>query len=211
VSFFADKAEFLAETFAKYPPDRKRSAIMPLLRRVQQEEGYVSEERIEEIASLIESTATEVKSVMSFYSAYSDVPTGKYHIQVCMTLSCALAGANQMWDYLEETLGIAAGEVTPDGLFSIARVECLGSCGTAPMLQVSDSSYFERMTRKRLDALLADLKARGDGFVPENDVPSPVYIKLSAEGVSQVAADGRVVLAAGSAPSAPTTAEGGAA
>lgn len=196
MSFFTDKADFLAETFAKYPPDRRRSAIMPLLRRVQTDEGYVSDERVAEIARLIGSTSTEVKSVMSFYSAYTDLPTGRYHLQVCMTLSCALAGSDSMWDHLQNRFGIAPGEVTPDGLFSLQRVECLGSCGTAPVLQVSDEGYYERLDRARLDALLDDMARRADGNLPPSDVQPPVSVALSAAGAVQTTADGRMAPAA---------------
>jgi NADH-quinone oxidoreductase subunit E len=194
VPFFANKPELLAEILSRYPDDRKRSAIMPLLRTVQNAEQYISEERIVEIAAIIESTPTEVKSVMSFYSTYYDLPTGKYHLQVCMTLGCALYGANQLWDHLQNTLGITQGEVTDDGLFSLQRVECLGSCGTAPMLQVSDSGYYERLSRKRTDALLAELKRRGDGSLPDNDVAAPTFFVRQAGSVGQVAFDGRVAL-----------------
>jgi NADH-quinone oxidoreductase subunit E len=143
MDFFAGKQQLVSDILAKYPEGRQRSAVMPLLREVQNAEGYVSDARVAEIAAIIGTTATEVKSVMSFYSTYSSIPTGKYHLQVCMTLSCALQGSDQMWDYLCETLDINQGDVTPDGLFSLQRVECLGSCGTAPLMQVSDAGYFE--------------------------------------------------------------------
>ena len=177
MSFFANKPELVSSILSKYPVDRKRSAVMPLLREVQNAEGYVSEERVAELAVIIESTATEVKSVMSFYSTYSSVPTGKYHLQVCMTLSCALKGSDQMWDYLTETLDINQAEVTPDGLFSLQKVECLGSCGTAPLMQVSDAGYYECLTKKRLDALLMDFRARGDGSLPASDTRPPIYVE----------------------------------
>jgi len=177
VSFFADKSALVAEIIAKYPAGRERSAVMPLLREVQTAEGYVSDARVAEIAAIIGQTATEVKSVMSFYSTYSSVPTGKYHLQVCMTLSCALQGSDQMWDYLLETLDINQAEVTPDGLFSLQKVECLGSCGTAPLMQVGDSGYFECLTKKRLNALLEDFRIRGDGSLPVSDIKPPVYFK----------------------------------
>ena len=165
---------------------------MPLLREVQNAEGYVSDERIAEIAGIIESTATEVMSVMSFYSTYSSIPTGKYHLQVCMTLSCALAGSDQLWDYLQDKLEIAQGEVTSDGLFSLQRVECLGSCGTAPLMQISDAGYAECLTKKRTDALLEELKRRGDGSIPANDTPTPVFVKHIDGRVVQVTSDGQV-------------------
>jgi NADH-quinone oxidoreductase subunit E len=190
MSFFASKPALVDEILAKYPKGRERSAVMPLLREVQNAEGYVSDERCAEIAQIIGTTATEVKSVMSFYSTYSSTPTGKYHLQVCMTLSCALAGSDQMWDYLTETLDIGVGDVTPDGLFSVQRVECLGSCGTAPLMQVSDSGYYECLTKKRLNALLEEFKKRGDGSMPASDTRSPVFIQKQGETVQQLTADG---------------------
>ena len=208
MGFFTDKQDFLADVFGRYPADRKRSAVMPLLRRVQNDEGYVSEERIAEIAALIESTSTEVKSVMSFYSAYSTLPTGRYHLQVCMTLSCALAGSDSLWDHLVRSLGITQGEVTPDGLFSLQRVECLGSCATAPVVQVGDHGYHERLSRRRVDALVADLRARAGAGYADNDVTPPVAIQITAHGAAgQVAADGRV--AAPEPAPAPAAPEGG--
>lgn len=177
MSFFANKQALVTEILGRYPQGRERSAVMPLLREVQNAEGYVSEARVAEIAQIIGSTATEVKSVMSFYSTYSSVPTGKYHLQVCMTLSCALKGSDQMWDYLTDVLEINQAEVTPDGLFSLQKVECLGSCGTAPLMQVSDAGYYECLTKKRLDALLADMRARADGSLPPSDTRAPIYFE----------------------------------
>ncbi len=193
MNFFAHKQNLVQNILSKYPTDRKRSAVMPLLREVQNAEGYVSDDRISEIATIIESTATEVMSVMSFYSTYSSIPTGKYHLQVCMTLSCALAGSDQLWDYLQDKLEIAQGEVTSDGLFSLQRVECLGSCGTAPLMQISDAGYAECLTKKRTDALLEELKRRGDGSIPANDTPTPVFVKHIDGRVVQVTSDGQVI------------------
>ena len=193
MSFFANQPALVSDILSRYPTDRKRSAVMPLLRAVQNAEGYVSDERITEIAAIIESTATEVRSVMSFYSTYSSIPTGKYHLQVCMTLSCALAGSDQLWDYLQDKLEIAQGEVTPDGLFSLQRVECLGSCGTAPLMQISDAGYAECLTKKRTDALLEELKRRGDGSIPDNDTPTPVFFKRVGDSSVQMTADGQAV------------------
>ncbi len=192
MSFFANKQNLVSDILRRYPTDRKRSAVMPLLREVQNAEGYVSDERIAEIAGIIESTATEVMSVMSFYSTYSSIPTGKYHLQVCMTLSCALAGSDQLWDYLQDKLEISQGEVTSDGLFSLQRVECLGSCGTAPLMQISDAGYAECLTKKRTDALLEELKRRGDGSIPANDTPTPVFVKHIDGRVVQVTSDGQI-------------------
>ena len=144
--FFADKREALDEILERYPDYGRRSAIMPLLWAVQQEERHVSEARIEEIADILGLNATEVKGVMSFYSTYHEQPIGRYHLQICSTLSCSLAGSDQMYDFLVEELGLVNGETDREGRFSLQKVECLGSCGTAPVLQINDS-YFERVGR----------------------------------------------------------------
>ncbi len=189
MTYFSDKQALVSDIFSRYPtsPQGKRSALMPLLREVQNAEGFVSETRMAEIAALCGTTATEVRSVMSFYSTYHTVPTGKYHLQVCSTLMCALAGSDELWDYLVETLDVQAGEVSPDGRFSVQKVECLGSCGTAPMLQINDEGYYERVTPSKCRSLLQALKA-DQKPVPDNFVP----ITVNGEG-KQALANGEVV------------------
>ncbi len=159
MGFFDDKQDWLAEVFSMYPPEGRRSAVMPMLRKVQEHEGYISPERQQEIARILGTTATEVAGVMSFYSYFQALPAGTNHIQVCATLSCALAGSDELWDELVQSLGITRGEVTPDSLFSIQKVECLGSCHTAPVIQVNDEPYVECVTKVRLRALLEGLRA----------------------------------------------------
>src|SRR5690606_18334930 len=136
---------------------------MPLLWEVQNAERHISEARIHEIAEILGITATEVKGVMSFYSTYHEYPVGTYHLSVCSTLSCALAGSDEMFDYLSEELGIVNGEVDREGRFSLQKVECVGSCGTAPVLMVNDT-YFERVTRRRCSHLIQSLRR---GEMPE--------------------------------------------
>lgn len=155
--FFADKQEQLAEILGRYPEYGKRSAVMPLLREVQHTEHYVSEARLAEIAEIVGLHPTEVKGVMTFYSEYHGEPVGRFHLQVCSTLSCSLAGSDQLYDYLVEKLGIVNGETDAEGRFSLQKVECLGSCGTGPVVQVNDT-YYERVTRSRCDVLLEALK-----------------------------------------------------
>ncbi len=162
-AYFADKQEVLDEILGRYPEYGKRSAVMPLLWEVQNAERYVSEARIAEIAEILGMHPTEVKGVMSFYSEYHGEPVGKYHLQVCSTLSCSLAGSDQLYDYLVEKLGIVNGETDAEGRFSIQKVECLGSCGTGPVLQVNDV-YYERVSRTRCDQLIDALK---QGDMPE--------------------------------------------
>jgi NADH-quinone oxidoreductase subunit E len=158
--FFAERQELLAEILGRYPEYGRRSALMPLLWEVQRAERHVSEARVEEIAGILGLHPTEVRGVMSFYSTYHDHPVGRYHLQVCATLSCSLTGSDQLYDYLVEELGIVNGETDPEGRFSLQKVECLGSCTTAPVLQVNDT-YYERVSRSRCAGLLEALK-RGE-------------------------------------------------
>ncbi len=155
--FFADKQEKLAEILSRYPAEGRRSALMPLLWEVQRAERHVSEERVHELAEIVGTTATEVKGVMSFYSTYHEQPVGTFHIQVCSTLSCALAGSDELFDFLSNELGIVNGETTADGRFSLQKVECVGSCGTAPVVQVNDT-YYERVGRGRCQHLIDVLR-----------------------------------------------------
>ena len=99
----------------------------------------------------------DFEQAASFYTMFPSQPVGKYHIQVCRTLSCQLRGAEQLVDMLKETLEIGLGQMTPDGLFSLAEVECLGSCGTAPMMQINED-YYENLTRDRVNQILGELR-----------------------------------------------------
>jgi NADH-quinone oxidoreductase E subunit len=140
----------------------KRSALLPILYVVQREAGYVSEEAMGWVASLLELTPIQVYEVATFYTLFNLKPMGRYHLQVCRTLSCALVGAERLVSYLEQRLGIKVGETTPDGLFTLRTVECLASCGTAPMMQINDQ-YYENLNRERVDILLDELRAKALG------------------------------------------------
>lgn len=143
--------------FAKYPPEHKRSAIMPLLYLAQREEGYISPQAVEEIAGLLEITTTEVEGVVGFYTLYHDRKEGTYRIQVCTDLPCALRGTDEFLKGLSEALGIQPGETTADGRFTLEEVMCIGACHRAPVFQVQSAEgveYHEEMTvAKALDAL----------------------------------------------------------
>ncbi|WP_424951992.1 NADH-quinone oxidoreductase subunit NuoE [Deinococcus sp.] len=183
MSYFDDKQPLVADIFARYPstPQGRRSALMPLLREVQNAHGYVSDGHMHEIAALIGSTATEVRSVMSFYSTYSTVPTGRYHLQVCSTLMCSLAGSDELWDEIVELTDVQPGEVSADGLFSVQKVECLGSCGTAPVVQLNDAGYYENVTRRKCGELIAMMRA---GITPGFDAPVPVTVSAGGQQVT---------------------------
>jgi NADH-quinone oxidoreductase subunit E len=120
----------------KYPPDQKRSAVMPMLYLAQRETGFVTKQAMNEIAEILEITPTEVAGIVGFYSLYYDEPAGKYRIQVCNDLPCALRGADEFLAKLCENLGIQVGETTPDGLVTVEAVMCLAGCDKAPMFQV---------------------------------------------------------------------------
>lgn len=142
---------------AKYPPDQKRSAVMPLLYLAQRESGYVTKEAMNDIAAIIGTTSTEVASIVGFYSLYYDEPAGKYRIQVCTDLPCALRGAEEFMEKLCENLGIKVGETTPDGLVTVEHVMCLAGCDKAPMFQVQTGAglqYHEDQTVESAQRLI---------------------------------------------------------
>ncbi|HET6370896.1 MAG TPA: NADH-quinone oxidoreductase subunit NuoE [Nitrospiria bacterium] len=151
------KAAIEAE-FPKYPD--KRSAVLFALRAVQEEEGYLSEDAMVDVATLLDLTPVQVWDVATFYTMYNLKPVGKYLIQVCKTLSCAIVGAGGIVDHLRKRLGIGVGETTSDGLFSIKLVECLASCGSGPMMQINDD-YYEQLTPEKVDRILEDLRRSG--------------------------------------------------
>jgi len=157
--------QFSEETLAtakriieRYPSDRSKSALIPLLHLAQAEfNGWLSPESMDYVASLLHIKSIEVYEVASFYSMFNLKPVGKCHLEVCRTAPCWLAGADDLVEYLEKKLKIKVGETTPDGMFTLKTVECLGSCGTAPMLQCGEH-FHENLTNEKADELLEKLK-----------------------------------------------------
>ena len=157
--------EEIKQIFAKYPADQKRSAIMPLLYLAQRESGYITKESMQDIANIIQVDVTEVASIIGFYTLYHDEKAGKYRMQVCNDLPCALRGADRFLDTLCGKLGIQVGETTPDGLVTLEAVMCLAACDKAPMFQIQDSqglTYHENMTVDKTMELLEALKMAKD-------------------------------------------------
>jgi len=142
-------------TVARYP--KKEAAMLPVLYLAQQEFGHLGPEAIEYVAALMGQAPARVRGVVSFYTMYNMKPIGRHHIQVCRTLPCALRGAEQVTSLLKKKLGIECGETTSDGRFTLSEVECLASCGTAPMMQVNDN-YFENLTEEKISEILDGLK-----------------------------------------------------
>lgn len=139
---------------AKYPV--MRSAILPLMFIVQRERGYLDPPGVAYLARRLRLRITDIWEVATFYSMLHTEPIGKYQIQVCRTLSCKIMGAEKVTSYCSEKLGIRPGETTPDGRFTLSEVECLGSCGTAPMFQIN-FDYHENLTPEKIDQILESL------------------------------------------------------
>ena len=146
------------EILGRYPV--KRSALLPLLYLAQREQGYVTESAMQEIARILNLTPPQVYETATFYTMLNLKPVGKFHIQVCKSLMCALVGSDTLIGWIGVKLGIKPGGTTEDQLFTLSTVECLAACGTAPMMQINDD-YYERLTEDKLDRILADLRQTG--------------------------------------------------
>jgi NADH-quinone oxidoreductase subunit E len=151
------RAAEVEKILAKYPPERKRSAVMPLLYLVQEEAGYCTEEGMREIAEICGMDPTEVKSVAGFYTMYFKHPVGKHVIEICDDLPCVLRGADKLLDYAEQSLGIKSGETTPDGLITLKPAMCLAACDRAPMCQVNLDYHYD-LTPETFDAMVAQMR-----------------------------------------------------
>jgi NADH-quinone oxidoreductase subunit E len=152
-------SEATQKTIAQFKdnyPERK-TAILPAMHVVLKEVGYYNQNILKQVAELLELSEIEVSETVSFYTYFPREKIGKYHIQVCTNLSCSLLGAEELVKYLEDKLKIKVGETTPDGLFTLTAVECLGSCGTAPVMQINQT-YYENLTQAKVDQTLKDLK-----------------------------------------------------
>jgi len=140
---------------SKYP--KKRSALIPSLQLAQDETGYISPEIMCQLAGIFDLSPNEIHEVASFYTMLYKKPMGKYVIQVCTNISCMLCNAEEIVAHLTGKLGIALGETTPDGKYTLLEVECLGSCGTSPVMQINED-YHEDLTPEKVDRILDSLK-----------------------------------------------------
>lgn len=156
----------IKQILAKYPPEQKRSAVMPLLYLAQREAGFVNRAAMQDIAKLLDITETEIASIIGFYTLYHDKPEGKLRIQVCTDLPCALRGADKFLADLCGKLGIEPGGTTADGLVTVEAVMCLAACDKAPMFQTQGPNgieYHENMTVEKTVELIEALKKSGLG------------------------------------------------
>lgn len=182
----------LAELLTHYPPDRKASGVLFALYLAQRDYGYITLQAAREVARLLDMDPTEVMGVAGFYSLLHTEPVGKYVIDYCNDLPCALRGSGPMLKKLEEKLGIKAGETTPDGLFTLNDVMCIGACHRAPCMQVN-LEFQEFLTEEKLDQLLEALRA-GEMPLPNmttDEVVTPWapvgWAEESASSVEEVA------------------------
>ena len=169
----------IAEIISRYP--EKRAALLPLLWLAQEEHGYVPETAMREIAGLLGLTPPQVYETATFYTMLNRQPIGKYHIQVCRSLMCALVGSEQLLGWIHAKLGIKPGQTTPDGLFTLSTVECLASCGTGPMMQVNDD-FYEQLIQKKVNRILDDLKRDGSSSLKSGPFMFPPTPTLPLEG-----------------------------
>jgi NADH-quinone oxidoreductase subunit E len=170
---FSSEAEDQFQTIvSRYP--NNLAALLPVLMLAQEEFGWISVEVMDYIAERLDVEKSQVFSTATFYTMLNKQPIGKCHIQVCTTFSCALEGGYEMLEYLEEALGIQAGETDPEHNFTLTEVECLASCGTAPMFQLTTSDgeieYFEDLNPERVDQILEDLNERLDELPDPRDM-----------------------------------------
>lgn len=144
---------------AKYPPDRKRSAMVPCLAIIQQEHGWISPENEKALAEYLDVPPIAVHEGTSFYNMCNPHPVGRYKISVCTNLPCQLHGGQEAFEYLEKTLGVGDGETSADGLFTVEHCECLGACGDAPVMLVNDRTMCSYMDEERLKQMIDSLKS----------------------------------------------------
>lgn len=155
VEFSPPALEKFNDIIARYP--KKEAAMLPVLYLAQQEFGHIGSEAIDYIAKLMDQAPARVYGVVSFYTMFNMKPVGRHHIQVCRTLPCALRGAEKVTTLIKQKLGIEPGQTTPDQRFTLSEVECLASCGTAPMMQINDD-YYENLTEGTISEILDSLK-----------------------------------------------------
>jgi len=142
---------------ARYPAGFESSLVLPCLRRIQEDRGFVADEDIAALAGYLGVPRIQIEEALSYYSQFRRKPIGRWHVQACRNVSCSMRGSERLLEHLERKLGVAPGETTRDGRFTLSTVECLGSCGTAPVIMVNDA-YEENMSAARIDALLESLR-----------------------------------------------------
>ena len=158
MKFSAEFESRLAEMLTHYPT--KRSALVPTLLYAQDEIGYLSDEVIAELANRVDLTELEVRNVISYYSLLTTKPRGKYNVQVCTNIACMSRGGEELLDHCKKKLGVGHKGTTPDGMFTLEEVECIGACSWAPAVQVN-YDFHENLTADKMDKVLDEYKKKG--------------------------------------------------
>ena len=161
-TFTAERRAALDDLLTKYPPDRKRSAVLAALYLLQEQQGYLTASGMRHVAGILELTPAEVEDVATYYVMFFRERVGTYVLQVCRTLSCALNGAERVTEALSEKLGIGVGETDPSGTFTLLEFECLGACDRAPIVMVNNEHWHEHASPESCGRLIDDIKARGE-------------------------------------------------
>jgi NADH-quinone oxidoreductase subunit E len=153
---FSDSAKKeIDKLMGRYPT--RQAALLPALYLAQREFGFISDEVVAYLSKTMELPKSRIFGVATFYTMFNKKPVGKYFIQVCGNISCAMLGADSLFDYLSQKLGIKEGETSKDGRFTLCKVECLGACGEAPMMQINDN-YYGSLTKDKVNQILEGLK-----------------------------------------------------
>jgi NADH-quinone oxidoreductase E subunit len=160
-AYTPERAAQLEEICGKYPPERRKSAVLAALYLVQDQQGYLTASALRHVAQFLRITPAEVEDVATYYVMFFKAPVGKYVLQVCRTLSCALNGAERVVEALSEKIGIKVGETDASGMFTLLEFECLGACDRAPVVMVNNEHWHERATPESCSKLVDDLKTRG--------------------------------------------------
>ena len=161
-TFTPERRAALDEMLTKYPPDQKRSAILGALYLVQEQQGYLTANGMRHVAGILDMTPAEVEDVATYYVMFYKEPVGKYVLQVCRTLSCALMGAERVTEALSDKLGIAVGGTDASGLFTLMEFECLGACDRAPIVMVNNELWHEKMRPEDAGRLVDEIRAKGE-------------------------------------------------
>ena len=168
--FTAETLSRIDEIVGRYP--NKKAALLPALWIAQEVyEGWLPEEAMQEVADYLGLSRAEVEGVASYYTMYNKEPVGRHHLEICHNVPCMFMGAEELIHHCEQKLGVSAGETTPDGLFTLSRVECLGACANAPAVQIGPK-YHENVSPDRMDLLIAQLKTA------PSEVAQPVQAKM---------------------------------
>jgi len=160
-AFTPDRAAKLEDICSKYPPERRKSAVLAALYLVQEQQNYITASAVRHVAEFLRITPAEVEDVATYYVMFFKAPVGKYVLQVCRTLSCALAGAERVTESLAEKLGLQVGETDASGMFTLLEFECLGACDRAPVVMINNEHWHEKATPENCSTLVDDLRTRG--------------------------------------------------